>query len=217
VQHSVSIKIRGQNLELLPQKAILWKDTQTLILSDLHLGKAAHFRKSGIPAPEGINRKNIVRLDALLKDYTPRRLLILGDLFHSDANREWLDFEQFAHKWSAVEILLIRGNHDLLHSSFYDAAGITSLDSLEESGFLFLHDTDSATLETENSLTVSGHIHPGVRLRGKARQSLRFPCYLISSKKILLPAFGEFTGLHTIKAKQGETIYAIAENKVIPL
>lgn len=217
MEHSVSITVKNQNLELLPQKGIFWIDTQTLIVSDLHLGKAAHFRKSGIPAPEKINRKNIVRLNALLKYYTPRRLLILGDLFHSDANREWLDFEHFTQQWPSVEMLLIRGNHDLLHSSFYDAAGIKSIDSLKESGFLFLHDADEATDASENLITVSGHIHPGVRLRGKGRQSLRFPCFLISNRNMLLPAFGEFTGLHTINAKPDEQIYAVVENRVIPL
>ena len=217
MQHSVSIKLSGQVLELLPEKAIFWKHTQTLIVSDLHLGKAGHFRKSGIPAPTGINQKTIVRLDALMQRFKPKRLLLLGDLFHSDANREWLEFERFTDRWSIVEKILIRGNHDSLHSSFYDAAGITCIESLEESGFLFLHDADETTDYPENIITVSGHIHPGVLLRGKARQSLRLPCFLMSPQKMLLPAFGEFTGLHTIKPKPDEKIYAVAENRVIPL
>jgi len=217
MQHSVSIKLSGQVLELLPEKAIFWKHAQTLIVSDLHLGKAGHFRKSGIPAPTGINQKNIVRLDALMQRFKPKRLLLLGDLFHSSANREWLEFERFTDKWSIVEKVLIRGNHDSLHSSFYDAAGITCIESLEESGFLFLHDADDDLPNNESHITVSGHIHPGFTLRGKGRQSLRLPCFLISIKQILLPAFGEFTGLHTIKPKPDEKMYVVAENKVIPL
>jgi len=217
MQHSVSIKMSGQVLELLPQKAVFWKDAQTLIVSDLHLGKAGHFRKSGIPAPTGINQKTIVRLDALMQRYMPGRLLMLGDLFHSDANRQWLEFERFTNKWSTIEMLLIRGNHDCLHPSFYDAAGITCIESLEESGFLFLHDADDDLPNNESHITVSGHIHPGFTLRGKGRQSLRLPCFLISIKQILLPAFGEFTGLHVVKPKPDEQIYVVAENKVIPL
>jgi len=217
MQHSVSINMSGQVLELLPEKAIFWKHAQTLIVSDLHLGKAGHFRKSGIPAPTGINQKNIVRLDALMQRFKPKRLLLLGDLFHSSANREWLEFERFTDKWSIVEKVLIRGNHDSLHSSFYDAAGITCIESLEESGFLFLHDADDDLPNNESHITVSGHIHPGFTLRGKGRQSLRLPCFLISIKQILLPAFGEFTGLHVVKPKPDEQIYVVAENKVIPL
>lgn len=217
MQDSVNIEINGQSLELLSQKVMLWKNTQTLIVSDLHLGKAAHFRKSGIPAPAGINQKNIIRLDDLLQRLHPKRLLILGDLFHSDINREWLNFEHFTEKWSSVDMLLIRGNHDSLHSSFYDAAGISCVEFLQESGFLFLHDVNDAPPELEKIITVSGHIHPGINLRGKGRQSLRLPCFLVSSQKILLPAFGEFTGLHTIKPKPDEQIYVIAEDRIIKL
>lgn len=216
MKNSVVINVNGERLRLLPEKAILWKRSQTLIVSDLHLGKAGHFRKSGIPAPEGINQKNIDRLNALMMSYTPERVLILGDLFHSDANREWFEFERFTNRWSTTELLLIRGNHDSLHASFYDAAGITSVDALEESGFLFLHDANDAKASDE-AIIFSGHVHPGVRLRGKGRQSLRFPCFLISDRKIVLPAFGEFTGLYVVKPKPDEYIYAVADNKVIPL
>jgi len=215
---SVVIEINGQTLELLPQKAIYWKSARTLIVSDLHLGKSGHFRKSGIPAPAGINQKNLNRLDKLLQSFKPNRLLILGDLFHSDANREWLEFESFTRKWKSIEMLLVRGNHDSLHSSFYDAADIRTTDFLKESGFLFLHDESKA--ETENpgkKIVVSGHVHPGITLRGKGRQSLRLPCFIISSQQILLPAFGEFTGLHVIKPKPDEKVYAVAEGRVLPL
>jgi DNA ligase-associated metallophosphoesterase len=217
MQDSVSVEINGQILELLPQRAIYWKNSRTLLVSDLHLGKSGHFRKSGVPAPSGINKKNITRLDALLKKYRPHRLLLLGDLFHSDANREWLDFEHFAQKWTSVEMILIRGNHDLLHSSFYDKAGVLCKDFLEETGFIFLHDADDNPSNNKNLITVSGHIHPGITLRGKGRQSLRLPCFLISNQRIILPAFGEFTGLHIIKPKPGEQIYAVAEGKIVPL
>ena len=219
MKYSVSIKMSGQELELLPQKAVFWINAQTLIVSDLHLGKAGHFRKSGIPAPSSINQKNIERLDDLMQRYTPGRLLMLGDLFHSDANREWLEFEQFTDKWSFVEMLLIRGNHDSLHPSFYNAAGITGVDALEESGFLFLHDETQENFEKNGDETIilSGHIHPGIVLRGKGRQSLRLPCFAASRSRILLPAFGEFTGLHMIKPKPGEQIYAVAEGRVLPL
>lgn len=216
MQHSVSINMSGQQLELLPQKAVFWKDAQTLIVSDLHLGKAGHFRKSGIPAPSVINQKNIERLDDLMQRYTPRRLLILGDLFHSDANREWLEFEQFTDKWSSIEMLLIRGNHDSLHPSFYDAAGITGVDAMEESGFLFLHDAND-TVASDEAIIFSGHVHPGIKLRGKGRQTLRLPCFLMSGKQMILPAFGEFTGLHVVKPKPDEHIYVVAEGRVLPL
>ena len=87
---SVQMLIINKNiLELLPQKAIYWHDTQTLIVSDLHLGKASHFRKHGLPIPMESGIDDLQQLGLLLDIYKPQRLLILGDLFHSDYNQEW--------------------------------------------------------------------------------------------------------------------------------
>lgn len=213
----VTVTVQNQTWYLLPEKAVYWKEQKTLIAADLHLGKAGHFRKSGIAAPAAINRKNIERLEQLIHATNPETLLILGDLFHSDANREWLEFEEWLSGMIGLRTELVSGNHDTLHASFYDSAGIRVHETLQREGFFFVHEPGAVKPKREASITVAGHIHPGVSIRGKGRQSLRFPCFLFSEERILLPAFGEFTGLFTIKPEEHEDVYAVVEGSVVEL
>ena len=213
---SFRIEIKNQTFELLPQKAAFWIEKKTLIVSDIHLGKAGHFRKSGIPAPTQINNTNLERLGQLMKQLMPERVLILGDLFHSDVNREWLQFEEWRQKYSKTPFYLITGNHDRLHNSFYQSADLLIFDELTEEHFLFIHDADEIN-QTKSHTVVAGHIHPAVKIRGMGRQSLRLPCFVVSEQKFLFPAFGTFTGLHTIKPDESEKVIAIAEDQLIQI
>ncbi len=209
--------IQTQTWKLLPEKAIYWQERKTLIITDLHIGKSGHFRKAGIAAPSTINTKNLNRLGTLIRKYHPSTLLILGDLFHSKANREWLEFEEWLENFDDLTIQLVTGNHDLLHQSFYEAANISVYETLEIDDLLFVHDPIDSFESDSNRTVVAGHIHPGISIKGKGRQSLRFPCFLFSDKKILLPAFGEFTGLYNIKPEEGEQVYAVVEESIVEL
>ena len=62
---------------------------------------------------------------------------------------------------------------------------------------------------------LSGHLHPGVNLRGKARQSVTLPCFYFGEQAGLLPAFGTFTGIARIQPKKNDKVFAIVEDKVI--
>lgn len=213
---SLDITISNEPFTLLPSRAIHWRSNNTLILSDLHLGKSGHFRKSGIAAPNGINKANITRLDQLIRQVKPNRLLILGDLFHSDVNREWFQFEEWRKNLSELSVTLVAGNHDTLHHSFYEAADMIIQHELQEAGFLFIHDAADAE-SIESDFTFSGHIHPGVKLKGKGRQSLRLPCFFRKNDQLILPAFGEFTGLYVLPESEAECVYPIAEDQVLQL
>lgn len=209
--------IQTQTWKLLPEKAIYWDERQTLIITDLHIGKSGHFRKSGIAAPSAINAKNLERLGKLIQEYVPSTLLILGDLFHSKANREWLEFEEWLEGFDHLDIQLVTGNHDFLHQSFYESANISVYETLEMDKFLFVHNPDDSFESDSNRTVVAGHIHPGISIKGKGRQSLRFPCFLFSDERILLPAFGEFTGLYTIKPEDGDDVFAVVEGNIVEL
>ncbi|MDZ7718281.1 MAG: ligase-associated DNA damage response endonuclease PdeM [Balneolaceae bacterium] len=209
--------IQNQTWKLLPEKAIYWKEKETLIITDLHIGKSGHFRKAGIAAPSTINTKNLERLEKLIRKHQSSTLLILGDLFHSRANREWLEFEEWLENFEDLDIQLVIGNHDLLHQSFYESANISVHKTLEIGDFLFVHDPEDSLKSDSNTTVVAGHIHPGISIKGKGRQALRFPCFLFSDERILLPAFGEFTGLYNIKPNEGEQIYAVVEESIVEL
>jgi len=213
-----TITVQNQTWELLPEKAVYWRDTETLIIADLHLGKAGHFRKEGIAAPGDINRRNLDRLTELLNRWQPVSLLILGDLFHSSANREWFEFEDWRLKYRSVMIRLVNGNHDVLHHTFYQTAAIDTFPEMVSSGFCFRHDPQLPhNREDKDVITVAGHLHPGITIRGKGRQALRLPCFHFTDKQILLPAFGEFTGLHRIRPDETDRVFAVVDDRVIEI
>ncbi|PWN05423.1 ligase-associated DNA damage response endonuclease PdeM [Rhodohalobacter mucosus] len=214
-----TISIAGQTWILHPEKCVFWNEERTLILTDIHLGKSGHFRKSGIAAPGILNSKNLNRMAGLLREYKPERILILGDLFHSTANRDWLEFEEWLATVPDTRWLLVTGNHDSLHSSFYESAGIETTPEWWSGPFYFIHDEVNAAEHTGNGqITVSGHIHPGISLKGKGRQAVRLPCFLFSEgKKIVLPAFGEFTGLKRIHPDETDRVFAVVEEQVIQI
>lgn len=209
----MTVTILNHTFDLLPERAMHWIDASTLIVTDLHLGKSGHFRKSGIPAPNQINQTNIRRLDSVIKRVQPDRLLILGDLFHSDINREWFQFEEWRNQHNQLDVTLITGNHDTLHSSFYSAADLKIHPELIEEKFQFIHNQIHDDIH-ETQFIFSGHIHPGLRLKGKGKQSLKLPCFYQKKQQFILPAFGEFTGLYVLPEKEAEHIYPIAGNKV---
>ena len=207
------VEIRGEVLTLLGERAMCWDAQKTLIIADLHLGKINHFRRAGIPAPQKANDSNVDRLLSLLQSTKPERVLLLGDLFHSSYNSEWEVFGQVVKAFPATRFELVLGNHDIMSRYQYEKHGIILHDEeLKLGSFIFTHDL----LKEESELfNIAGHIHPGVRLRGKGRQFLRLPCFYFNDTHGLMPAFGEFTGLYQLKPKETDRIFVIAEKDVI--
>ncbi|MEL7147842.1 MAG: ligase-associated DNA damage response endonuclease PdeM, partial [Bacteroidota bacterium] len=174
------------------------------------LGKAGHFRKSGVPVPAHIHFGDLFRLSALIDRYKPTEVVFLGDLFHSDYNQDWEFFCDWLQQYPAIEFILIRGNHDILYKTDYLNAGIRLVDILEYEPFSFTHEKEPSGL-----YNFSGHLHPSVRLRGVARQSLNLPCFYFSNDHALLPAFGTFTGYVAIEPARTDRVFVVAEQQVI--
>ncbi len=190
--------------------AIFWKEKKILLISDVHVGKIAHFRKHGIAIPELAIEANIERLEAVVSYFKPEKIIFLGDLFHSKINSEW----DLLAKWlesAAVEILLVEGNHDIIDQKYYAKLDIQIIQSLKIDNFLFTHHPT----ETEGFFNFCGHVHPGIKLYDIGRQSLQLACFFESPNQIILPAFGEFTGRHYLKPTEVDKIYAITDREVI--
>jgi len=69
--------------------------------------------------------------------------------------------------------------------------------------------------EREDLFTICGHIHPGIRLKGPGKQTLKLPCFHKKTHQLILPAFGEFTGSHTISPDKEDEIFVITSDEVI--
>lgn len=217
MQYPVPHIIKGNHFWLSSQRCIFWEEENALILSDMHIGKTGHFRKSGIPVSQRIYTEDLQRLLSAILFFKVEKLIIVGDFSHSRSNKELDLFKRWREDFSSLEINLIKGNHDILSESWYRECGITvHHDKLDIHDFCFCHD---ACLEEQKSgdYVFSGHVHPGIKIRGMARQSLSFPCFYFAKKYCVMPAFSKFTGLALIKPNEGETVFAIVENDIMKL
>ena len=167
-----------QNLLLLPQKAIYWQQEKALIIADVHLGKVGHFRKAGIAVPRDMEQNDLAVLSDLIDEHKPSKIIFLGDLFHSDLNADWDWFVLWRKQFPKLELILIRGNHDIIHDRHYLELNVALFDELVIGPFLMLHQplTDE-TLQNAKGYILCGHIHPGISLSGKARQHITLPCF----------------------------------------
>lgn len=208
------IHIKGQTFHLHPLKAIFWEEQLSLLIADLHLGKAAHFRKNGIPVPQGVSDANWDKLIGLLLDFKPKRVLFLGDLFHSIYNTEWEELVQLIQQFEDISFELVQGNHDILDHEFYNAAKLRVIQEpyLMDPFLLSHHPMKNIP---EGAYNLAGHIHPAVRLKGFGRQSVRLACFYFGENQGILPAFGTFTGMATLEIAKGEKVFVIAEDQVI--
>lgn len=194
------------------QKAIWWEDLRMLFIADFHIGKSSHFRKAGIPVPTQVAHSNMKRFIELLQWYQPKDVVFLGDLFHSQANREWQYFTDLLHQFPQVHFHLIKGNHDVLPEKLWQQAPIRMQTTWQVGPFLLTHEP----MESVDLLNLCGHVHPGVVLRGQARQGIKLPCYYFDKKHLILPAFGQFTGLHAMKPQKGHRVFAVTQESVLP-
>lgn len=184
---------------LASNERFLWQpDTETLIISDTHFGKVSHFRKHGIPLSQAAKYKDFHRLEKILDYYLPNQVVFMGDLFHSEMNIEWRDVIDLLEKYPHTRFTLVEGNHDILHPQFYERAKlVVSKKVIFENTIEFTHDPPAKTVNP----TICGHVHPGFRLTGKARQSLKFPCFFLRNELLILPAFSSLSGLHVMNKK----------------
>ena len=207
-----TLQIQNQTFQLHPTGAMYWLEEEMLLISDVHLGKVSHFRKFGSAVPQKAVQGNFLKLKSVVDFFNPKKICFLGDLFHSSLNKEWLFFESWKNSVSA-EVLLIEGNHDIISPLKYEKLGVKVLPELIITGFLLTHYPE----ERENCFNFSGHIHPAVRLYGKARQELKLPCFFKTKNQLILPAFGEFTGKHLLTPKEGDEVFVLGKEEVILL
>jgi len=201
-----------QTWHLSAGKALYWAEEKALILSDLHLGKSAHFRKAGIAVPAGIIEEDLYRLQQLITRYHPEQIIVVGDLFHSSANNEVQYFRLWRRQFQHIRFVLVKGNHDILDDELYASLQIIVQDTLTLRNIHFMH--EPCEDEENEHYIFSGHLHPGVIIAGGGRQSLRLPCFYFGKHCGILPAFGRFTGLATLNPDTGEQVFAIANKSI---
>ena len=204
----------GQPLSLLAEKAAFVAASRTLLVADAHIGKAVSFRALGVPVPRGTTSETLAGLTVLVAATGARRIVFLGDFLHSRrayaattlaAVAAW----RAAHR--ALELVLVRGNHDDRAGDPPAQLGMRVVDEpLLLDGLALCHHPRRIA----GAYVLAGHLHPCVGVGGRAWDHLRLPCFWFGDDVGVLPAFGAFTGMHPIRAAAGDRVFAIAEKTV---
>ncbi len=204
----------GERLLLSHERALHWPRAATLIVADVHLGKAAAFRAAGRPVPEACTAADLCRLDTLLDETGARRLIVLGDLIHARSGRAPETMAAVA-AWRGrcpdLAMVLVRGNHDRHAGDPPPEWRVEVIaDELVEAPFVMRHEPGPS----DRGYVLAGHIHPAVRLWQTAGGGLRAPCFAFARGQALLPAFGSFTGCHVIEPATDDRIFVIGPDAV---
>jgi uncharacterized protein len=203
-----SFLFQEQSFTYLPEKALLWAQERAILLADLHLGKTTHFRKEGLALPTKGIEPDYIQLRKLLDRYKPEKIIVLGDLFHSKHNSEWDLLGALIADYPLVTFYLVPGNHDILLPTQYTSLGITIAPEVWTLHKVILSHHPLEVFP-EGFLNICGHVHPGIRLEGKARQSASLPVFYRTAKQLILPAFGHLTGLYLLEPKQAMELVGI--------
>jgi len=174
----------GAALAALPSGALWWRDGRLLVVSDLHLGKSGRVaRIGGLMLPPYETADTLARLERDIDATGATAVICLGDSFDDPAasadldsdTSDWIARLQAGREWIWVE-----GNHDP------GALGLSGTYQREVSlnGLTLRHIAKPDAIGE-----VSGHYHPKARVGEVSR-----PCFLIDANRVLLPAYGTYTG-----------------------
>ena len=187
---SHNFEFASEQLTALPSGALWWHGRQVLVVSDLHLGKSERIaRRGGSLLPPYEVEDTLTRLDADITRTGARVIVCLGDSFDDmaaaeamhESHRSWLSRMQAGRRW-----VWITGNHDPAPLEFSG----TQIDTFYEPPLIFRH---IASQGTHARGEVSGHYHPKANLNIQGR-SLSRPCFLYDEHRLILPAYGTYTG-----------------------
>ena len=211
------IEAGGERLQLWPDKAVYLPAHRTLLVADLHLGKAVSFRRWGVPVPHGTTAESLGRLSMLVERLAAARIVFLGDFLHSPRSQDspsLLAAQAWRARHASLQLTLVRGNHDRRAGDPPSGLGVDVVDEpYLLAGLALCHHPR----RLPGAYVLAGHLHPCVHLHGRANDHLRLPCFWFGASVGVLPAFGAFTGMHPIRPAAGERVFAIADGHVAEL
>jgi hypothetical protein len=183
--------LNGARLTADPSGALFWPEERLLVVSDLHFekGTAMAARGHGLLPPYD-TAETLARLERLLKRFTPRRLISLGDSFHDGAAWDRLtpkERERLTAVSRAQDTIWIAGNHDPEPPA---ALGGTVAAEIAIGPLVFRHEPTPGRRAPGE---VCGHLHPKARVRRRGR-SVSARCFATDGARAVMPAFGAYTG-----------------------
>jgi DNA ligase-associated metallophosphoesterase len=217
---TVTLMVRGEELLLHPERAVLWPRRKTVIVADTHFGKSSYFSRNGIAVPAGTDDADRGRLARLVRESGAERLIVLGDFLHApiDADsQDALDLAAWANALAPAHIEVVAGNHDRGAPERWSSCISWRRGIWPEPPFIFVHDATDAGRPGLTLFTLSGHIHPVIRLPGSRNRGVRVPVFWQRATGLVLPSFGQFTGGFPVIVATTDQVFAAGPRAVVRL
>ncbi len=193
----------GETLIVDPRGCLIWPKERLLVVSDLHLEKGSSFAaRRNVFLPPYDTQATLEMLALCIADWDPKVVISLGDSFHDeDASRRLpqscrLGLRQLMQ---GREWIWVCGNHD---PSPPEGLGGTFCSEIQLGGLHFLHEPKVDFRSGE----IAGHLHPSAKVRQRGK-SIRKRCVVSDGKRIIMPAFGAFTGGLNVKDEAYEGLF----------
>jgi DNA ligase-associated metallophosphoesterase len=183
------LTLTGVDLVARPSGALWWPEARLLCVSDLHLAKSERIARHGgslLPPYETV--ETLDRLATEIRALNPSRIVCLGDSFDDEAGPGTLSSDDTRTLLALIagrDWIWIAGNHD---PAPFVLPGSHRAE-LREGPLVFRHEAQKGSARGE----VSGHFHPKISLDLGGRR-LRRACFLADANRMILPAFGAYTG-----------------------
>jgi uncharacterized protein len=186
---TVAITVAGKVFEGDTSGALYWPGERTLIVSDMHLEKGSSHAAKGRLVPPYDTRETLIKLAEAIDRFEPTHVIALGDSLHdldaaarmSDDDLAVLHMIRENRTW-----IWVTGNHD---PKIAQRLGGTVADEIEIEGITFRHEPRPGRVTHE----IAGHLHPAAKIT-KLSHTIRRPCFIGNGRRLILPAFGAFTG-----------------------
>jgi len=179
-----ALLLGSEALHALPSGALFWPARRLLAVSDLHLGKSDRLaRRGGTLLPPYETRATLDRLVADIDASDPAIVVCLGDSFDNLAAAKGLDDADalgLARLMAGRDWTWVEGNHD---------PGPLQIGGSHRAEFTLGPLSFRHIADPTRTHEISGHYHPKAHLAGRSR-----PCFLADKARILLPAYGAYTG-----------------------
>lgn len=169
--------------------ALFWPGERTLIVADLHLEKASAAAARGRMLPPYDTRETLTKLAAVIDRFEPETVVALGDSLHDVQAASRLDPDdvhilhmlQEDRSW-----IWVTGNHD---PAIAPHLGGEVCAEFRLEGVSLRHEPRPGRVTHE----IAGHLHPAAKV-SMFGHTIRRPCFVGNGRRLVVPAFGSFTG-----------------------
>lgn len=213
----LTITLQDEPSVLMPERAMHLPDRGTLLVADLHLGKAETYRSLGVPMPEGIAEESLERLEIAILRARPERVVVLGDLVHCEEGMEdpIIDLMTRWRRRVSLPMSLVGGNHDANVSIPRSWRIEDDGDSRTVGPFLLRHEPRSQQHQSrpDEPFVIAGHLHPVLSAGSGARRVLAH-AFVVDPHQAILPAFTPFARGARVAPNERRRVHVIADGTV---